>query len=83
MMKKTIFSPKNPITQQIQLNKIWHEKIRNSLVLNISLSVLNLMIMYIQDAKSPKQANNTLVKMYNLIKCNSNKSCHYVKTWHI
>jgi len=78
-----LFSQKNSITQQIQLNKFWHEKFRKSLVLDISLSVLKSMIMYIQDAKSSKQANNTLVKMYKLIKWNSNKNCHYIKTWHI
>jgi len=63
-----LFSQKNSITQQIQFNKFWHEKFRKSLVLDISLSVLKSMIMYIQDAKSSKQANNTLVKMYKLIK---------------
>jgi hypothetical protein len=78
-----LFSQKNSITQQIKLNKFWHEKFRKSLVLDISLSVLKSMIMYIQDAKSSKQANNTLVKMYKLIKRNSNKNCHYIKTWHI
>jgi hypothetical protein len=43
-------------------------------MLDTSMNVLDSMIMYIQDAESP---NHTLVKIYNFIKCNSNKSCHY------
>jgi len=50
--------------QQIQANKTWHEKARKVLY-RLSLSVSDSMIVHIQDAKSPKQAWDTLVKMYN------------------
>jgi hypothetical protein len=56
--------PKNPTQQQIQANKTWHEKARKVLYL-LSMSVSDSMIVHIQDAKSPKQAWDTLVKMYN------------------
>jgi hypothetical protein len=55
--------PKNPTQQQIQVNKTWHEKTRKILYW-LSVSVSDSMIMHIQDAKSPKQAWDTLVKMY-------------------
>jgi hypothetical protein len=55
--------PKNPKQQQIQANKIWHEKVRKILYW-LFMSVSDSMIVHIQDAKSPKQAY-TLVKMYN------------------
>jgi hypothetical protein len=55
--------PKNPTQQQIQANKIWHEKTRK-LLYWLSVSVFDSMIVHIQDAKSPKQAWSTLVKMY-------------------
>ncbi len=54
----------NPTQQQIQTNKTWHEKIRKILYW-LFVSVFDSMIMHIQDAKSPKQAWDTLVKMYN------------------
>ncbi len=56
--------PENPTQQQIQANKTWHEKTRKVLYW-LSMSVSNSMIMHIQDAKSPKQACDTLVKMYS------------------
>jgi hypothetical protein len=56
--------PKNPTQQQIQANKTWHEKVRKILYW-IFVSVFDSMIMHIQDAKSPKQAWDTLVKMYS------------------
>jgi hypothetical protein len=56
--------PKNPTQQQIQANKTWHEKVRKVLYW-LSVSVSDSMIVHIQDAKSPKQAWDTLVKMYN------------------
>jgi hypothetical protein len=56
--------PENPTQQQIQANKTWHEKARKILYW-LSVNVSNSMIMHIQDAKSPKQAWDTLVKMYN------------------
>jgi hypothetical protein len=56
--------PKNPTQQQIQANKTWHEKARKVLYW-LSISVSNSMIVHIQDAKSPKQAWDTLVKMYH------------------
>jgi hypothetical protein len=45
-------------------NKTWHEKTRKVLYW-LSVSVSDSMIVHIQDAKSPKQALDTLVKMYN------------------
>jgi hypothetical protein len=54
--------PENPIQQQIQANKTWHEKIRKILYW---LFLIVSMIVHIQDAKSSKQAWDTLVKMYN------------------
>jgi hypothetical protein len=54
----------NPTQQQIQANKTWHEKARKVLYW-LSVSVSDSMIMHIQDAKSPKQAWDTLMKMYN------------------
>jgi len=56
--------PENPTQQQIQANKTWHEKARKVLYW-LSMSVFNSMIVHIQDAKSPKQAWDTLVKMYS------------------
>jgi hypothetical protein len=56
--------PKNPTQQQIQANKTWHEKARKVLYC-FFVSVFDSMIVHIQDAKSPKQAWNTLVKMYS------------------
>ncbi len=56
--------PENPTQQQIQANKTWHEKARKVLYW-LSMSVSNSMIVHIQDVKSPKQAWDTLVKMYN------------------
>jgi hypothetical protein len=56
--------PKNPTRQQIQANKSWHEK-TNKILYWFSMSVFDFMIVHIQDAKSPKQAWDTLVKMYN------------------
>jgi hypothetical protein len=56
--------PKNPAQQQIQANKIWHGKARKVLYW-FSMSVSDSMIVHIQDAKSPKQAWDTLVKMYS------------------
>ncbi len=56
--------PENPTQQQIQTNKTWHEKVRKILYW-FSVSVSDSMIMHIQDAKSPKQAWDTLVKMYS------------------
>jgi len=56
--------PENPTQQQIQANKILHEKVKKVLYW-LSMSVSDSMIMHIQDAKSPKQAWDTLVKMYS------------------
>jgi len=56
--------PENPTQQQIQANKFWHEKARKVLYW-FSVSVSDSMIMHIQDAKSRKQAWDTLVKMYS------------------
>jgi hypothetical protein len=56
--------PKNPTQQQIQVNKSWHEKVRKVLYW-LSMNVFDSIIVYIQDAKSPKQASDTLVKMYS------------------
>jgi hypothetical protein len=55
---------KNPTQQQIQVNKTWHEKARKVLYW-LLVSVSDSMIVHIQDAKSPKEAWDTLVKMYN------------------
>jgi hypothetical protein len=54
----------NPTQQQIQANKTWHEKVRKILFW-LSVNVFDSMIINIQDGKSPKQAWDTLVKMYN------------------
>jgi hypothetical protein len=54
----------NPTQQQIQANKTWHEKATKVLYW-LFVSVFDLMIMHIQNAKSPKQAWDSLVKMYN------------------
>jgi hypothetical protein len=56
--------PENPTQQQIQANKTWHEKTRKVLYW-LFVSVFDSMIVHIQDAKSPKQAWDTLVKMYS------------------
>ncbi len=56
--------PENPIQQQIQANKTQHEKIKKILYW-LFMSVFDSMIVHIQDVKSPKQAWDTLVKMYN------------------
>jgi hypothetical protein len=56
--------PKNPTQQQIQANKTRHENSRKVLYW-FSMSVSDSMIVHIQDAKSLKQAWDTLVKMYN------------------
>ncbi len=56
--------PKNLTQQQIQANKTWHEKTRKVLYW-FSVSVSDSMIVHIQNAKSPKQAWDTLVKMYS------------------
>ncbi len=58
------FFPENPTQQQIQANKTWHEKARRVLYW-LSMSVSDFIIVHIQDAKSPKQAWDTLVKTYN------------------
>ncbi|KAH8950031.1 hypothetical protein BDL97_10G063400 [Sphagnum fallax] len=54
----------NPTQQQIQANKTWHEKTRKVLYW-FSVCVSDFMIVHIQDAKSLKQAWDTLVKMYS------------------
>jgi hypothetical protein len=54
----------NPTQQQIQTNKTWHEKARKVLYL-LSVSVSDSMIVHIQNAKSSKQAWDTLVNMYS------------------
>jgi hypothetical protein len=54
----------NPTRQQIKANRNWHEKIRKVLYL-FRMNVSNSMILHIQDAKSPKQAWDTLVKIYS------------------
>jgi hypothetical protein len=56
--------PENLTQQQIQANKTWHEKTRKILYW-FSMSVSDSMIVHIQNAKSPKQAWDTLVKMYS------------------
>jgi len=55
----------NPPQQQIQANKNWHEKVGKVLYW-LSVSVSDSMIVHIQDAKSPKQAWDILVKMYSI-----------------
>ncbi len=55
--------PENLTQRQIQANKTWHEKVRKILYW-LSMSVSDSMIVHIQDAKSCKQAWDTLVKMY-------------------
>jgi hypothetical protein len=62
--KKEPFLPKNPTQQQIRTNKTWHEKTKKFLYW-FSMSVSNCMIVHIQNVKSPKQASDTLLKMYN------------------
>jgi len=62
--EKETLLPENPTQQQIQANKTWHEKVRKILYW-LSVSVSDSMIVHIQDAKSPKQAWDTLVKMYS------------------
>ncbi len=57
--------PENPTQQQIQANKIWHEKVRK-VFYSLSMSVFDSMIVHIQDEKSPKQAWDTLMKMYSI-----------------
>jgi hypothetical protein len=54
----------NPTQQQIQANKTWHGKAKKVMYW-LSTNVSDSMIVHIQDAKSPKQAWDTLVKMYN------------------
>jgi len=65
--------PKTLTQQQIQTNKTWHEKAKK-IVDWLSMSVSNSMIVHIEDVKSPKQAWDTLVKMYSIntqaCKCN-------------
>ncbi len=56
--------PKNLTQQQIQANKTLHEKTRKILYW-LSTSVFDSMIMHIQDEKSLKQAQDTLMKMYS------------------
>jgi hypothetical protein len=56
--------PENPTQQQIQANKTCHEKTKKILYW-LFMNVSDSMIVHIQDAKSPKQAWDTLVKMYN------------------
>jgi len=56
--------PEIPTQQQIQTSKTWHEKTRKVLYW-LFVSVSDTMTMHIQDAKSPKQAWDTLVKMYS------------------
>jgi len=57
--------PENPTQQKIQANKTWHEKIKKVLYW-LFVSVYDTMIVHIQEAKLPKQAWDTLVKMYNI-----------------
>jgi hypothetical protein len=54
----------NPTQQQIQANKTWREKTKKALYW-LTVNVFDCMIVHIQDAKSSKQAWDTLVKMYN------------------
>jgi len=56
--------PENLTQQQIQANKIWHEKVKKVLYW-LSMNVSDSMIVHIQNEKSPKQAWDTLVKMYS------------------
>ncbi len=62
--EKKLPFPENPTQQQIQANKIQHEKVRKILYW-FFMSVFDSMIVHIQDAKSPKQVWDTLVKMCN------------------
>jgi hypothetical protein len=62
--EKEPFLLENPTQQQIQANKTWHEKTMKVLYW-FFVSVSDSMIMHIQDAKSPKQAWDTLVKIYS------------------
>jgi hypothetical protein len=63
-MRKNLLYHKNPTQQQIQANKTWHEKTKKILYW-LSVSTSDSMIVHIQVAKSPKQAWDTLVKMYS------------------
>jgi hypothetical protein len=62
--KKKPLLPENPTQQHIQANKTWHEKTRKVLYW-LFVNVSDSMIVHIQDVKSPKQAWDTLVKMYS------------------
>ncbi len=54
-----------PTQQQIQVNKTSHEKARKILYW-LFVNVYDQMIVHVKDVKSPKQAWNILVKMYNI-----------------
>jgi hypothetical protein len=54
----------NPTQQHIQANQTWHEK-AGKVLYWLFMSVSDSMIVHIQDAKSPMQAWDTLVKMYS------------------
>jgi hypothetical protein len=62
-MKKNLLSQKTPHNNKFKLIKLGMKKQGKSCI--GFLWVSDSMIMHIQDAKSPKQAWDTLVKMYN------------------
>ena len=53
-----------PTTADLKTFKEWHENTKKVMYW-LSVSVLDSMIVHIQDAKMPKEAWDTLVKMYN------------------
>jgi len=65
MMKKNLLSQKTPHNNKFKPIKLGMKKFKKFFCW-IFVSVFESMIMHIQDAKSPKQAWDTLVKMYNI-----------------
>ena len=54
----------NPTPQQVQAFKAWHER-ASKVMYCLSISVTDVMIGHIQDAATPKDAWDTLVKLYS------------------
>ncbi|MDM1625952.1 hypothetical protein HX072_24875 [Escherichia coli] len=53
-----------PTPQQVQAFKAWHER-ASKVMYWLSISVSDAMIGHIQDAVTPKEAWDTLVKLYS------------------
>ena len=53
-----------PTTADLKTFKEWHEKARKVMYW-LSVSVSDSMIVHIQDAETPKEAWDTLVKLYS------------------